>query len=152
MATEKCRYLQIAQKYANKHAKDEMKLGAVVVYDGEVIGKGANGSDYHKLHGCKRRLLGVPTGQDHHLCEGCRSENHAEYRAVEDALNNYDGDITGFDLYLYGHWHCCRSCWDKMLKHGVNQVFVDSTILRTEKNKVNQFFNNYNKQNDTNND
>ena len=124
-------YLLAAKEFALAKAKDpKYKLGAVLVKDGRILGFGANGTDYHIKHGCRRQELGIPTGEQHELCPGCNPAYHAEQDAINNALKEHSVKyITGFDLYMYGHWHCCISCWNKMLIAGVNQVYVDNDIL-----------------------
>lgn len=115
-------HMQEAFLVARQQSLDRnMPAGAVLVKNGKTVGSGANGSTYHDEHGCKRARLGIPTGQGYELCEGCHPRNHAELRAIEDALAN--GHITnGAVLYLWGHWWCCEACWEAMTKAGVFQV------------------------------
>lgn len=105
--------------------------GAVVVKDNEIIGIGANQASIKnksliKLHKkiCIRKILRIPSGQKYWLCPGCASyKHHAESRAVIDAKKNR-GNIEGADLYLYGHWWCCKPCWDSMIKAGIRDVYL----------------------------
>jgi deoxycytidylate deaminase len=106
--------------------------GAVVVLDGIIVGKGANQSllknsclqKVHKDYFCVRRLLKIPSGQKYWLCPGCASPNqHAETLAVKDALKN-KSSVVGADLYLYGHWWCCKPCWDSMIVAGIKDVYL----------------------------
>src|SRR3989344_8182190 len=79
-------YMIEAREYAREHSLDDMlKTGSIIVKDGKVIGRGANGSDYHKTHECERVKRGIPTGQGYELCEGCHPKNHSEPRAIADA-------------------------------------------------------------------
>ncbi|MEK7609832.1 MAG: deaminase [Patescibacteria group bacterium] len=106
--------------------------GAVVVMDGKIIGKAANQAalkgkktqELHKKGLCFRRILGVPSGQRYWLCPGCAQfRHHCEVRAIRDALLN-EKSIIGADLYLYGHWWCCKPCWDAMIKAGIKNVYL----------------------------
>lgn len=112
--------------------------GAVVVLNGSVIGRGANQSalknrrllEMHKNGLCVRRILKVPSGHGYWLCPGCSSfRHHAETRAVKDALSRTapHGTIVGADLYLYGHWWCCKPCWDIMISAGIRDVYLVNT-------------------------
>lgn len=117
-------FMQEARAYAREHSLDDsVKTGAVVVKNGAVIGRGANGSDYHQNHGCKRTQLGIPTGHGYELCEGCHPKNHAEPRAIADAEIN-DGDTIGADLYLWGHWWACARCWNAIIEAGIENVYL----------------------------
>jgi deoxycytidylate deaminase len=113
-----------AREYALKNSLDDaVKTGSVVVKDGIVIGRGANGSDYHKTHECERVKQKMPTGQGYELCEGCHPKNHSEPRAVANAQAS-GHDTRGADLYLWGHWWCCEPCWKAMIDGGIGSVFL----------------------------
>lgn len=117
-------YMGEAREYAKEHSKDgAMPTGAILVKDGKVIGRGANGSDYHKEHGCERVRQGIPTGQGYELCEGCHPNNHSERRAIEDAKKSGE-DTMGANLYLWGHWWACKPCWDAMEDAGIGEVYL----------------------------
>lgn len=93
--------------------------GSVVVRDGVILGVGANRSPYHAEHGCERKKQGCPTGTGYELCPGCAPKFHAEQQAVADA-----GECAGADLYLWGHWWCCESCWQKMIAAEIKNVYL----------------------------
>lgn len=112
--------------------------GAVVVKEGKVIGRAANQAGFknrklQEFHGkgfCVRRLLKISSGQKYWLCPGCaKSHDHAEWRAVRGALQNAQSltgtsSIAGADLYLHGHWWCCKPCWDAMIAAGIRDVYL----------------------------
>lgn len=109
--------------------------GAVTVLGGKIIGRGANQSalknkkliEAHKKGFCIRRLLKIPSGQKYWLCPGCSScRHHAETRAAKDAVSK-NGNAKGADLYLYGHWWCCKPCWDEMIVAGIRDVYLVDT-------------------------
>lgn len=117
-------YMQEAKKTAQNFSLDSAhQTGAVLIRDGEILGIGANGSDYHEKKGCERKRLGVTTGQGYELCEGCHPKNHAEQKAIANVLEN-GCDPKGADLYLYGHWWCCEWCWEAMISAGIANVFL----------------------------
>ncbi len=106
--------------------------GAVIVLSGVVVGRGANQSTLknrtlHEMHRrwfCLRRFLKIPSGTKYWLCPGCASSaSHAEPRAVRDALSR-QSSISGADLYLYGHWWCCKPCWNSMIVAGIKNVYL----------------------------
>ena len=100
-------FMKVAKEVARKYSLDKtIQTGAVVVFNGSIIGTGSNGSDYHEKHGCYRVLHNIPTGQGYELCEGCSPKNHAEPRAIKEAEKN-GFSTKGTDLYLWGHWWCC---------------------------------------------
>lgn len=117
-------FMQEARDYALKNALDDtQRTGAVVVKDGKMFGRGANGSNYHTKHGCERVRRGIPTGQQYELCEGCHPKNHSEPRALTDAKKN-GHDTQGADLYLWGHWWACEPCWNAMIAAGIANVYL----------------------------
>jgi deoxycytidylate deaminase len=117
-------YMQAAKEHALGHSLDNaMPTGSVIVKDGEIIGKGANGSNYHTENGCERVKQGIPTGQQYELCEGCHPKNHSEPRAIEDAREN--GHSTeDAELYLWGHWWACEPCWRAVLDAGITKIHL----------------------------
>lgn len=133
------KYMSQAKEIAREHSLDEtMPTGAVIVKDEKIIAYGANGSDYHKTHGCERVKLGIPTGQGYDLCEGCHHKNHAEVSAIRQALEQ-NKDVSGASLYLWGHWWACEPCWSSMIDNGINKMFLleDSEVLFNKQAKGN---------------
>ncbi len=125
------KFMAEAKKFAREHSLDEnMPTASVIVKDGQIIGEGANGSDYHKKFECERVKQKIPTGQGYELCEGCHPKNHSEPKAVFDAQSK-GFDTKGADLYLWGHFWCCEPCWKSMIAGGIKDVFLlkDSEIL-----------------------
>ncbi len=117
-------FMQEGRAYALAHSLDDaVKTGSVIVKDGVIIGRGANGSDYHKTNVCERVKQKMPTGQGYELCEGCHPKNHSEPRAVNDAKTQ-GHDTSGADLYLFGHWWCCEPCWNAVIAGGIQNVYL----------------------------
>ncbi len=98
----------------------EHPTGVVIVCDEEIIARGANVSDYHEKHGCRRKELNIPTGEQYELCEGCDPRNHAE----QVAISQMQEPCKNADVYLWGHWWCCKSCWKKMIEAGIQNVYL----------------------------
>ncbi len=108
--------------------------GAVVVKDGAIIGAAANQAGFkhpklielHQKGWCVRMFLKVKSGTKYWMCPGCSTHrDHAESGAVRDALSKAGKEaVRGADVYLYGHFWCCKPCWDSMLAAGVNKVYV----------------------------
>lgn len=118
-------YMEVAKAFAAAESLDEhMPNASVIVKDGSIVGRGANGSTYHQEHGCERVRLGIPTGQGYELCEGCHPKNHSEAKAIKNAQENGITDLQDADLYLWGHWWCCEPCWKAMLAHGIKTVHL----------------------------
>ena len=118
--------MQMAKGFARRNSLDKsMPNTSVIVKGGEVIGIGANGSNFHEEHGCERVRQGIPTGQGYELCEGCHPKNHGEQTALADVRNHQgDVDLTDAEVYLWGHWWCCESCWEAMLDNGITTVHL----------------------------
>lgn len=93
---------------------------AVVVKDGKIIGQGTNAGKHVEI--CPR--WGSPTGTNYGPCKDvCEQEGHAEVTSIGEAVNN-GYDTVGADLYLYGHWWCCKPCWDAMIEAGIKDVYL----------------------------
>lgn len=104
--------------------------GAVGVFDGKIISKEANKSkfrskkliDFHKNKFCIRKFFKIKTGTKYWMCPGCATHHqHSESRVSADLMKK---GILGADLYLYGHWWCCKPCWDAMIKAGIKNVYL----------------------------
>jgi dCMP deaminase len=114
-------FIKEAKNVAGTLSRDTAHpTGAVIVLDGKIIGRGANGSDYHEKNGCERKKQNIPTGEKYELCPGCDPKNHAEQTALKNCVKL----LKGADLYLWGHWWCCESCWGKMIQAGIKNVFL----------------------------
>lgn len=126
-------YLKEAQKVAAKESLDtRQQTGTVIVKDGKIIGRGANGSKYHELHGCERERLGIPTGQRYDLCEGCDPKNHAERKAIDNTMNNgHRSDLQGATAFLWGHWWCCEPCTTAMITTGIKEVVLSKNFTKS---------------------
>lgn len=117
-------YMAAAKAFAAAESLDKAMPGAaVLVHNGRIIGRGANGSDYHDQHGCERIRQGIPTGQGYELCEGCHPKNHSEPSAIADAVAKGE-NTNGADLYLWGHWWFCEPCWNAMIAAGIRDVYL----------------------------
>lgn len=126
--SEENEWMKSARISARKLSTDRNHpTGAVLVKNGKIIGQGANRSSFHKALGCVRQvirhLFPVPSGKMYWTCHGCSPRYHAEQSAIRDAIKK--GNKTkGVDLYLWGHWWCCESCWDKIIKAEIGRVFL----------------------------
>lgn len=105
--------------------------GCVAVKDAVVIARAANQSRLrnprllalHKRY-CIRKMLHVPTGKAYWVCPGCSTHReHAESSLVR-AAQKAGVDLSGADIYLYGHWWCCKPCWDSMIAAGIRDVYL----------------------------
>jgi deoxycytidylate deaminase len=132
-------YMVLAKEYARRESLDKvMPNCSIIVKNDQILGIGANGSNYHENNECERVKIGSKTGEDYDKCEGCHPKNHGEIQALTDALA-YDNDLEGAEVYLWGHWWCCQPCWDAMQSNGINTVYLlqDSEILFNRENADN---------------
>lgn len=117
-------YMRLGRSVAMSDSIDkDTPTGSVIVKNDAVIGIGANGSDFHSKNPCIRVIKKIPTGQGYEMCEGCHPKNHSEPRAIADARKK-GHDTSGADLYLWGHWWCCKPCWDAIIEAGIAQVYL----------------------------
>ncbi len=121
-----------------KSTDKKVPTGVVVVgADREILVTAANQSvlknkfllNTHK-NWCIRKLFKIPSGEKYWLCPGCAShKNHGEYRAVSILEKKFPQKInSNLDLYLWGHWWCCKPCWDKMILVGIKNVYLQEGI------------------------
>lgn len=132
---ENNKYMLAAKEAALTQSTDkQVSTGAVIVDgNGEIVVSAANQSalknkfllDTHK-NWCIRKLFKIPSGQKYWLCSGCAShKNHSEYQAAVFLKKKFPQKIdTNLDLYLWGHWWCCKPCWDKMIEIGIKNVYL----------------------------
>ena len=133
-------YILAAKETADKYSTDKKNpTGAVVVnQDGKILVSAANQSavknkfllDTHK-HWCIRKFFKIKSGEKYWLCPGCAScKNHAEYRAANALIKmSLAKTDSNNDLYLWGHWWCCKPCWDKMIEANIKNVYLDASSV-----------------------
>lgn len=124
------RALEVRQK-----SKDHLlPIGIVGVKDNEIVGEETNKPgyvinfliDWHKKWMCPRRWFKAKTGTNYWMCPGCAgSSNHSESRLVKKMKKEGKEDLLkGADVYMAGHWWCCKPCWDNMIEAGIKDVYV----------------------------
>ena len=116
---------------AAKNAQEECSgdslypVGAVLVKEGKVLARAGNGFNQGPgtVHVCPRIVQECASGTGYDLCGLHDSPGHAEAMLIQEATK--DGiDVSGSDVYLYGHWWCCKSCWNVMINVGVRDVYL----------------------------
>lgn len=125
-------FMKEAKRVRDEDSTDFMNpTGAVCVKDGKILIRAANQAkikskklrDLHSKY-CIRRILHIPSGKGYFMCPGCAtSKQHAESQAAAKAKKQ-GIDLNGADLYLYGHYWCCKPCWDAMIKAGIKNVYL----------------------------
>lgn len=132
-------FMSQAKDEAKKSNDQQQPTGAVIVSNGQIISRMSNRNplsstwliNLHKKY-CIRHMLHIKTGEKYWVCPGCATnESHAEFRAVLDLQKKNTKNINNIELYLWGHWWCCKPCWDKMLEIGIKKVYLvdNSEIL-----------------------
>jgi deoxycytidylate deaminase len=126
-------FMQAAKRVALAESTDKKtSTGVVVVNDqGMIVVSAANQSALKnqfllRTHPtwCIRKLCHIPSGQKYWMCPGCASSAyHAEHFAMDKAKKK-NLDLTGSDVYLWGHWWCCEPCWNAMIKAGIRNVYL----------------------------
>lgn len=96
------------------------RVGAVAVVGGQVVATGVNGvpTRYPHPDQCIRRDLGIPSGQQPHLC-GCV---HAEANAIANAAK-HGTRLEGAALFLT--CQPCRACMGLLANAGIVSVYYD---------------------------
>jgi len=129
------KYMLAAKDVALTMSTDRLvSTGAVIVDEkGEILVRAANQSAFKNnfllnTHSkwCVRKLFRIPSGQKYWLCPGCAShKNHGEYGAMVSLKKKFPSmSNPKLDLYLWGHWWCCKPCWDKMIDGGIKNVYL----------------------------
>ena len=126
-------FMKRAKEVARTSNDQSFPTGAVITCDNEILTEASNktplSNDFlknlHKKH-CIRRMFRIPSGQKYWLCPGCATnKNHGEYRAAVALKKKFPQKVnSNLDLYLWGHWWCCKPCWDKMIEVGIKNVFL----------------------------
>lgn len=128
------KFMQVALTEKGKSNDQLYPTGAVVVKNDKIVAEAHNRAGYtnkflikiHKEGFCFRRWLKIKTGEKYWVCPGCAThKNHAESSIVlrferEGRLHL----LQDTDLYLAGHWWCCKPCWDNMIRAGIKHVYI----------------------------
>jgi deoxycytidylate deaminase len=141
------KYMILAKQQARKSNDHNTPTGVVVVFNDKVISSAYNNPHISNnflinLHTrfCIRKLLKIPSGTNYWICPGCATNSsHAEYRAVLEVQRKMLKEYNDLDIYLWGHWWCCKPCWDKMLELPLRNIYLleNSEILFNPKHPGN---------------
>ena len=125
-------FMAVAKRMRDQISTDmSHSTGAVIVSQGEIIVYAANRAtvgnktiqELHKNGLCLRKAFKIPSGQKYWICPGCaRDYNHSESVAAKRLIKL--GKRDDADIYLYGHWWCCKRCWDRMIEAGIRDVYL----------------------------
>jgi deoxycytidylate deaminase len=136
------RFMQRAKEAAIKYSLTPVfPIGIVAVKNNQVLAEAGNGNGYHEKNfetpghrkGCVRRFLnderekeGIAKfkgGEGFGLCPGCHTDSHAEANLTRNAKEK-NIDLEDSDIFMYGHFWCCKPCWEKLLAVGVKNVYI----------------------------
>ncbi|KKR84946.1 MAG: hypothetical protein UU48_C0001G0083 [Candidatus Uhrbacteria bacterium GW2011_GWF2_41_16] len=114
-----------------KHARQTLAgdsifpVGTVLVRDGEILARAGNGYNRGSIvrHICPRVVFECPSGQGYDLCHFHDPDGHAEQMVIKKARESGIDPIDA-DIYTYGHWWACESCWNVMMEAGIKNVYV----------------------------
>lgn len=115
-------FMNQAKNIAENSGCQKQSTGAIIVKNGKIIAKGCNAGK--KVDICPRITQNYKTGEGYHLCKTiCLQVGHAEKTAISNAKQNLQ-NTRGANMYLYGHWWCCKDCWDTIIEADINQVYL----------------------------
>lgn len=119
-------FMMEADTARQEYAGDSLfPVGVVLVKDGVVLVRAGNGYNRGKtsVHVCPRVVNDCPSGEGYELCDLHDSPGHAESMLMQVAKQE-GVDPAGGDVYLYGHWWCCKACWKIMIQNGIKNVYL----------------------------
>lgn len=125
-------YLKLATSEADRSDCLRRHIGAVIVKDGIVVGRGTNRAPEQitpcsKKKWCIRNVLNIPRGEGYDICSSIHAEINAIQSAEEDMLKDsimylagYDA-VTGKTVEKLG---CCDACKASIVKAGIKMVYI----------------------------
>ena len=130
-------FLNMARLVATRSSCLRNQVGAVIVYDKDVISTGYNGAPkYQKncleIGWCYRDRHNIASGTELEKCRAVGS--HAESNAIALAARN--GHATrGTTIYIVGHNKICNQCKAQIANAEIHRV-----VLRDPEGKIHEFF------------
>ncbi|MFZ5391755.1 MAG: hypothetical protein ACOZAR_00995 [Patescibacteria group bacterium] len=123
-------YIQLAKKISQeKSGCSYWNTGAVITgFDKNgserIISKGANEGKKCVIP-CPRFERSCASGTGYKLCKDiCYQDSHAEVNACNHLPQNHLNKYSNIKLYLFGHYWCCQSCWQKMIQSEIYHVLL----------------------------
>lgn len=122
-------FMAVAKRNMERSGCRKHATSAVAVKDGAIVAEGSNAGVFVTI--CPRVYKGYGTGQGYRYCSDyCGQQGHAEVMLVRDAAAK-GVDLTGADVYLYGHWWACQKCWDALLAAHIGRLFLSEGSEQT---------------------
>ncbi|WP_312432555.1 deaminase [Lacrimispora sp.] len=129
-------YFNIAQNEAKTSNCLRRHIGAVIVKDGIIIGKGANKVLSHltpcsESGGCIRDMLNFPRGKGYDVCDSVHAEINAIRSVTKVMLKNSNMYIVGYETStgeIVEKLNCCEKCKESIVDSGIALVYIKQDI------------------------
>jgi len=112
-------FIKMAELVAERSTCLRRQVGAVAVRDNHILSTGYNGAPAGIEHceklGCMRRLLEVPSGERHELCNGVHAEQNV---IIQASLHG----VSLTDSTLYCTHSPCSICAKMLINAGVRRI------------------------------
>ncbi len=120
------RFVQLTKKMAELSNYEQYRLGATIILNGQVIGRGFNAPKSDPMQKkYNRNRINIPDNSPHFI--------HAELAALKKALI-FKPDLTGAEIYIY-HMGSknqqkmarpCAGCMAAIKKHGIKKIIYST--------------------------
>jgi dCMP deaminase len=114
-------FMEMAYLASTRSTCLRRKVGALIVFENQILATGFNGAPKHVRHcketGCLRAEMNVPSGERHELCRGV----HAEQNAVIQAAVN-GTSIKGAVLYCTNQ--PCVICSKILINAEIKTIYI----------------------------
>jgi len=114
-------FLTICKSIASKSPCLSRQIGAILVRDKSIVSTGYNGPARNFPHcenQCRRRKLGLKSGEGLYLCPAA----HAELNCIVNAARN---GVSTMDTILYMNYIVpCKDCMIALVNAGIREVVV----------------------------
>lgn len=129
------RYFKIAKSEAEHSNCLRRHIGAIIVKNGIIFGRGANKVPENVVScrekgWCIRNVLNIPRGEGYDICNSV----HAEINAIVSVSNNLLKDST---MYLVGYdamtgkpvenLDCCENCKASIIRAGIKVIYISQS-------------------------
>lgn len=128
-------YFAVAKKEAFYSNCLRRHIGAIIVKEGNIIGKGTNKVPKQmrpcgENGGCIRTLYNLPRGVGYNFCNSVHAEINAINSAIED-IENSTMYLVGYDALtgaIVENLDCCENCKKVIKISGINIVCIKDAV------------------------
>ena len=125
-------YFKIAKSESNLSNCLRRRIGAVIVKNGDVVGRGANRSKEQitpcsEKGWCIRDVLNIPRGKGYDVCNSIHAEINAIISASDESLKDSTMYLVGYDAVTgktVENLDCCKNCKASIVKVGIKMVYI----------------------------